>query len=99
LCGRLKTQFQRSLAIVVCRFPSGDDQLTCEFFGLPLTMKHILIEYTYLQDIRENILRSVLLRSKSWLKVLAIIPLILFSILSKKYTCVRIKKMPLCFCL
>jgi len=38
---------------------SGDDRPTCTFCVLPLTVKHILLECTNLQDIRENILLSL----------------------------------------
>jgi len=33
---------------------SGDDPPTCESCGIPLTVKHILVECTSLQDIREK---------------------------------------------
>ena len=35
-------------------FLSGDDPPTCQSCGIPLTVKHILVECTNLRDIREK---------------------------------------------
>jgi len=60
----------------------GDDPPTCEFCGLPLTVKHILVECTklyYVPTSAKDISQSLLL--ESCLKAMIII---LFLILSKK---------------
>jgi len=49
----------------------GDDPPTCQSCGIPLTVKHILVECRNLHDIRENTSRCLL--SQTCLKALTII--------------------------